>query len=377
MSRNNKIIYVANIDESCSKGYANKIKAMCSAFSSHGYDTELLIKNKKSAKYYDEKGKELSTFSLINSLLSLYIGLIYVCVTKKTNVVYFRHPRCNPFFIILLALIKLLPAKPFMVYEIPTYPYDQEYNCCDFRCYFKKYMDKISRQFLKYFVNLVVIIGSNVSNVFGIPAITIDNGVDTSDYQPHVLVPVEKELVIIGVGNISLRHGYDRVIKGMYNYYNSGRQVSVNVLFHIVGDGEELDVLNDLSAAKGLSDKVIFKGAVFGRELDFLFSGSHIAVGNLAFHRVNVKSSSALKEREYMARGIPFICVGESQMLNDISEHVIRIPDDEQPVDIDNLLSFYLGYNTKSINNLELRNYAAINLSWDNKVKKVIATFPC
>ena len=89
----------------------------------------------------------------------------------------------------------------------------------------------------------------------------------------------------------------------------------------------------------GLQDKVIFHDKLFGEELDKVFSQCQFAVGSLGRHRSGITHVKTLKNREYAARGIPFI-YSENDSDFDHQPYVLKAPADESPVDIQQVVDF-------------------------------------
>ena len=105
------------------------------------------------------------------------------------------------------------------------------------------------------------------------------------------------------MANLSFWHGYDRMIKGLYNYYQNNNNFPVFLKF--IGDGPEKQKLMFLVEKLKLQQYVSFKGKVDGKELDVHFDGMHIGIDVLGMFRRGFNESSSLKAREYCARGIP------------------------------------------------------------------------
>src|SRR5699024_7986971 len=99
----------------------------------------------------------------------------------------------------------------------------------------------------------------------------------------------------------------------------------VNIVLHVVGQGPATESLIKLVGNLGVSENVIFHGALFGEELDRVFSICTTALSSLALHRKNVLTSSELKSREYMARGIPFICAARDEALAQAGEFILQL----------------------------------------------------
>lgn len=199
------------------------------------------------------------------------------------------------------------------------------------------------------------------------PYLVNGNGIDVSSV-PLRTPPVfdGKNLDLLCVAQVAKWHGLDRLIRGIAEYKGD-----VNVRLNIVGDGSEVPNLKRLVADLKLENSVIFHGFKTGKELDEFFDMCHIAVGSLGVHRNgnNRKESSTLKAREYCARGIPFIYeIEDPEITNKIPEFVLKIPNDESPVEIHRIVeyAFYVLPNVGYT--YEMRKFAEDNLDWRTKM---------
>ncbi len=90
-------------------------------------------------------------------------------------------------------------------------------------------------------------------------------GVDTERFVPAPRDPVVREQlgwgerpVVLTVGRLQKRKGHDQMIRALHTV----RRAIPNVLYAIVGDGEERGFLSDLTASEGLEEHVQFLGEV-------------------------------------------------------------------------------------------------------------------
>jgi hypothetical protein len=279
---------------------------------------------------------------------------------KGVKLIYVRYPFSEPFFIRFLRECKERGLKVLL--EIPTYPYDEELSA------FKLIIDRAFRKYLHKYVDRVVAI-SNHEEIFGIPTIRISNGIDIEEVKVASTSKKVHAINLIGVANVSFWHGYDRVITGLYEYYKTNPDRKV--YFHIVGGGAELESLKKLTETLGLSEFVIFHGPKHGEELDSLFDEAHVAIGTLGFHRNGLRAAATLKTREYCARGIPFVISYDDVDFPDDFPYMLKVPADESPVDIEQILRLYDRIKEKEFVK-EMREYAEKNLSWEVKLKPVI-----
>ena len=141
--------------------------------------------------------------------------------------------------------------------------------------------------------------------IWGIPVIKLENGIDLEQIEFTGYNKSKESITLIGVANISKWHGYERIIKGMYDYYNS--MPTKNVILNLIGNGQELENLKILVNKYNLKEKVIFQGVKSGKELSYLFKSAHVAVGSLGMYRIGINNGSTLKAKEYAARGIPYL----------------------------------------------------------------------
>jgi glycosyltransferase involved in cell wall biosynthesis len=284
---------------------------------------------------------------------------------KKIELVYMRSDHnANPFLIRFIRKLKRVGVKTVM--EIPTYPYDQEYITFKSKCHL--FIDKVFRKQLAKELHAIVTF-SNKELIFGQRTIRISNGIDFDSLRLKRKLQKGDELHLIGVAEIHYWHGFDRIVTGLVDYYNE-RVSDLKVFFHIVGEfsGErEKNDIVPLVEKHHLENYVILHGLLYGNELDQLFDQCDLGIGSLGRHRSNIEYIKTLKNREYAARGIPFIY---SEIDEDFEEKpfILKIPADESPVDIKRLIDFKQQVVETP---LQIRD-SVKNLSWKNQMEKVL-----
>lgn len=287
---------------------------------------------------------------------------------EQINFLYVRHDlNANPF---LVSFFKALKKKNInIILEIPTYPYDNEFIHASWKDRLQNYIDKLYRNCLSKTLYRIVTF-TDFSQIWGIQTINISNGIDFNavKFKSNNKIKTD-ELNLIGVADIHAWHGYDRVIRGMINYYKYNK--NIKVYFHIVGNGI-MQVINELKQITGdnnLSEYVKFYGPKSGLELDLLFDFADFGIASLARHRSNITNIKTLKNREYAARGIPFIY---SEIDTDFENmpYILKAPANEEPIDICQIIDFYSKLN---ISAKEIRD-SIYHLSWKNQMKIIIET---
>lgn len=268
----------------------------------------------------------------------------------------------------LLSMLKRLhDAGIKIALEFPTYPYDREISGAPFKYRPIFFLNKIFRNRLSRYVDKAVTF-TDLPFIHKIECINISNGIDFEkikliDHKSHT-----DKLVLTGVAEIHHWHGFDRLIRGLHTYYKNGGKE--DILFNIIGDGEPKDVnaLMNLSRELGLEERVIFHGYKHGEELDNLLSLTDVGIASLARHRSGITKIKTLKNREYAARGIPFIY---SEIDDDFENmpYIIKAPADETPIDINKIVEFKKGL---SITPAQIRATIEESLSWERQMQIVI-----
>lgn len=284
---------------------------------------------------------------------------------EEIRLVYIRsYHNANPFTIHMVKCLRQRGAK--VVMEIPTYPYDQEYITPSMKLILL--MDKCFRRKLAKELDAIVTF-SEERKIFGAPTIRISNGIDFD------AIPLRKptndttrELHLIGVAEIHYWHGFDRIIKGMAEYYRTDPEYKV--YFHIVGDfsgeRERQEILTPIRENR-LEPYVLLHGAQHGQALEALFDRGDFAIGSLGRHRSGITHIKTLKNREYAARGFAFV-YSETDEDFENQPYILKAPADESPVDIRRLIDFY---RKQTMTPAEIRESIA-GLSWNVQMQNVI-----
>ncbi|WP_036876600.1 glycosyltransferase family 4 protein [Xylanibacter oryzae] len=298
--------------------------------------------------------------------------IVKFTIENRIEFVYARSfINANPFTINLFRKFKEHGIKS--VIEIPTYPYDHEYDGSTRKEKFELVVDKLFRKQLAKQTDRIITFTDN-KEIFGQKTCCISNGIDF-DSIPLKLKKDKgsNQISFIGVAEIQYWHGFDRFIHGIGEYYKNGG--THNIKFHIVGGITDHEMhgshfargFKDIANEYNINDKIIYHGLLFGKELDNVFNECDFAVGSLARHRCNISEIKTLKNREYAARGIPFI-YSETDSDFDKRSYIIKAPADESAIDIKKTIEFYEGLN---IAPKDIRN-SIKNLSWKNQMGKIV-----
>ncbi len=298
-----------------------------------------------------------------------YAPILTYIKEKQISFVYMRSEHnANPFLIRFVRRLRNKGIK--VVMEIPTFPYDQEYITFKSKC--SLFIDRLFRKKLAKQLDAIITF-SNETEIFGQRTIRISNGIDFSSVKLKQNNREQSELHLVGVAEIHYWHGFDRVIAGMIDYYRGKSNIN-KVFFHIVGEfsGErEKNEILPLITENQLENYVILHGRLFGTALDGVFDRADIGIGSLARHRSNITHIKTLKNREYAARGIPFI-YSETDEDFEKMPYILKVPADESPINIGRMIDFY---NHVTVTPGEIRDSVRY-LSWKNQMQKVLDSLP-
>ncbi len=362
-----------NFGISGSGGIKNKVFAQVKAFEELGLKTDLFyFQNKNIILNTQEKTIVKTTQNKISFLSYLYGGFLNKIDICSYDYIYIRHFLTNPLFLVLLTLIKIRNKKIKIFMEIPTFPYQFEFDLMSIKKQLEQKIDKLCTYFFRFYIDKIVTFSSKPC-IFGIPTIKTDNGIDSEKFGlVNTAVFDGKNLELLGLANVQPWHGLDRIINGLAIYLDTNPPI--NIKFHIVGSGGELENLKNLVLRKGLSEHVFFHGFVSGDNLIAMFERCHVGIGSLGMHRINVAKgeTSALKSREYSSRGLPFVIAYEDRGFPEKFPLLLNLEASESAIDIQKIVKFYEEIQSIEKYSLILNQYAKDNLTWKAKLKPVV-----
>ena len=355
-------IYSTNDKDYKANGEAKKVLSQVNAFEKSGIEIaffDVILDKKIDKLIYRLPFGGVYRKSIINQ-----------CVkeAEHADFIYIRKNIFDCTYCDLLRKLKISNPHLKIFVEIPTYPYFQEWGRIIDKPLIwkeKKTVSKVAKEHLvDYYLTL-----TNDDQIFGIPTIKFDNCIDVEAYTPKKCLQNPDELHLIGVALLAYWHGYDRVIEGLHRYYESNIH-SINVVFHVVGDGPELPRLKQLVEQYKLGKHVIFEGKNSGDSLDHLYDISNVGIGGLGIYRKGLTNSRGLKLREYCAKGIPFISAGSDELFDNYP-YCLCFSNNDEPIDIIRLVNWAakIDYN-KAVK--DMRAYAVQHLDWKKFVSDIV-----
>lgn len=290
----------------------------------------------------------------------LFKFLLLILLKRNFKFIYFRYPRPDFLFFISLIFVKFRVCKIF--YEIPTYPFSKEFPpLLTLHGLFERLNCYAFLPLSLPFINHILVIAYKGKIIFR-PTIKIENGVTIA---PNVNYRKKNSeyLKLISVVNFSdsnNRHGLDRILQGLSKHDHSLKAVKL----FIVGAGHNASLQEaiKLGKEKGYVKLLGYKTSI---ELQDIYNEMDIGVGNLAFHRITVDYTSSLKEREFSGSGLPYISASLDYLIPDNINIRLKIPNDDDPVDIIKVLSFFEEFSKNSDPHKYVVFNAKNHLSWD------------
>jgi hypothetical protein len=193
----------------------------------------------------------------------------------------------------------------------------------------------------------------------------LTNGICIENFREKKFKKIKKgQMDLLFIGSHAFAwNGLDRLFAGLSRYKGETK-----FFLHLVGNLEEY---REAVSKEGVSEKVIFHGAIFGEALDAIFDNVHLAIGPLALHRKGFRTTSAIKVCEYLARGIPFVIGYQDANIEEDFPYVLKVPANEEPIDISAVVAFTKKIYSESGQGMigEIRDYAKKNIDYREKVK--------
>lgn len=288
----------------------------------------------------------------------------------------FYYIRCTSFLSLprVLAIRRLRRHNPDakILYEFWTYPYRKDYT--------RRWIDLpflirdiIYRPLLTRCIDRFVTVSRHTA-IAGIPTVRMANGIELDSIRPITPQPEDGAIHIIAVAKISPWHGYDRFLKGMARYYSSGGRR--DIILHIAGKEAGHDSIDVLVTKLGLEGRVIMHGFRFGKELDAIYDRCHLGLISLATQDKDIFVHSTLKSREYMAKGLPTIATGMTDVfIGTDYKYNLELPAGERVVDMERVIRFYdsiYGHTPRQSVISEIRAFAERHIDINATMRPVI-----
>ncbi|WP_299456778.1 glycosyltransferase [uncultured Microscilla sp.] len=218
----------------------------------------------------------------------------------------------------------------------------------------------VCKEITDYEINRVghKLTGQTISNGFDVESVDVRT---PPDYD-------QKELrILFSSGFAGKWHGLDRLIEGLHLYKGD-----VNVKLQVIGN--VMEEIHFLVEKYNLKDQVEFLGNMTNEEASQVFDECHIAASSMGMHRNGLQEAATLKTREYLSRGIPFFISNiDVDLVNNefISFFYTKIPADDTPVSIEDIVNFTEQVMQNSQHAQDMRNFAKQNIDYQLKMNEL------
>ena len=227
------------------------------------------------------------------------------------------------------------------------------------------------KQLHKY-IDLIVTT-TPVGDLYGVKTINVVNGINVNGTSVRNKTPNEFDFNIISVAMISSWHGYDRVIRGISEYYKNGG--TINIHYYVIGEGEEKSDLEKMVASLNLEEHVSFEGIKTGDELNPYYDVADVALEMLAGFRRTDGEISSIKMAEYFAKGVPVVYSSKrvDAYSDDINKYSYRLEYDESIANISEMISRITTIYKKDIDTTNsMHSIAGKEFSWKKNMEELI-----
>ena len=185
-----------------------------------------------------------------------------------------------------------------------------------------------------------------------------------------------KTIHLIAVSNMYYPHGYDRVIRGLGEYYARADR-PYEILLTLVGDGPCKDSYLAEAKALHIADHIALPGVLYGDALTRAYRQATLGIGGLGLFRDGFTEGSLLKVKEDLTRGLPFVYAGTEIGRDADFPFALQIPNDEQPVSIEAILDFVDSFSSLGSETVaaQMRSYAEEHFSWETILRNACGEY--
>ena len=288
------------------------------------------------------------------------------------SLVYIRYSYID--YYVKNSLQSIKSTSSTIVLEIPTFPLTKEKLTGTEKLLYC--LEKVFIHNVGHYIDRVLYIGDKTDRIFGLKAKQIPNGV------PFSIRSVEKtgfnfdgkNIRIIGVSIMAPSHGYDRLIKGLYSYYQNKSESMPSIELVLVGDGACKNEYVTLSELLHLQDSIIFTGFLEGEELNKIYRTATVGAGCFGLYRNGHTESSTLKIKEYLIRGLPFINASQEISIPNDFKYQLLFDNNDSEIDFNRIVEFVYKMNSIGRETIldEMESFAIHDLSWNAIMKNAI-----
>lgn len=359
-----KIIFIALTDiNDLANGVTLKVRSQIHAFKTLGYDVTVAT--------YDfdyiliETSHELWRLPSKKRRKDLFHNIELHIKDYAYDLLYLRLPH---FDYMTMSMLKKVKNKDIPVYlEIPSYPI--QYKKRSKSDLYFKFFDYLNRHRIHHYITRIFSVGEPTDSIFGVPNVSIPNGYLHDNYPVESFSCNQNDINILSVTHFYEAHGIDRLIEGL-KLYSKNPNPTIKVHLHLVGDGPLKQAIVNRVTMYNINELVTFYPPMTHEDMRDLYRIINMGCGPLGVHRMHGVYASPLKTKDYFLHGIPYFCAHEEIGVDSNYPYILKMPMDESPISIADIISFYQSYQPfcKQVQ-LNMIEYGKDKFSWVNIYK--------
>lgn len=276
---------------------------------------------------------------------------------------YLRFHFFDKYYLDLLKSLKKAGSKTIV--EAHSYPYRSIKQINYLPIYI---FDILYEPFSRKYIDLVAAI-SNHNNIWGCKTVQIDNAINLEEVKliNRTILKKDKTIRLISVSNERYYHGYEKLVKGLHKYYLNGGNREIEI--HFVGEFRKKT--KKLVEELNLNNRIIFHGKKYGEELEKIYKKMDLGIGALS-SKAGSEYGSAIKTKEYFAKGLPFINGMKEYAFDDSYPYVKRFNLNDEIIDFNQVVKFYdFIKNSNDDYPKKMRQFAKENYTWEGQFNKI------
>jgi glycosyltransferase involved in cell wall biosynthesis len=332
--------------------------------------TDIIFNNEPIKFKYNISKKIISKLNPIIGYLLYFFSAIQF---TKYELIFIRFKTSTPFIIGLLKRIRRQNKTAKIILEFPTYPYLLEFKGVVYKIYFKieQLLCKQLSKYVNYSINY-----SMLTDIYNIKSIAISNGYnyEMENLEICKMPKLDNQIVLACMASsIVPCHGFDKILVSINNYLSQKANIKIIPKVYIIGEGPELPILKKYASDHQLNNYVEFTGFLNDLQLKDVLSKTHVCIGCMAMYRKNLFAESALKTAYYCFSGKPFILSATDERFPKANNMWKYLKNTDEEIDFNDVIEFTKNvYHHYPEINIELRNYAIANISWESQIKKML-----
>jgi len=203
-----------------------------------------------------------------------------------------------------------------------------------------------------------------------LPNCVISNGTDVKNTSFSGFTPFDGEkLRMITISSAFYKwQGLDRILKSIL-CYEGEIEIHINIVGRVISPIEK-----DLIERCKKKEKVyIYEHGMLDRiDVEKIIDKVNLAISTLCLYRKGMRSTSSIKNCEFMARGLPFIVGHHDPNIDYTSDYVLRVSNSSKIIDFNKVISFIKRLSKDKTVSRRMREFALNKIDYKIKLQQMI-----